>query len=177
MVSDRWTPAGGAHRAAGVGQDHGGASTSRPGSGWRCTTPTGRSRRPRGAASPRSSSTTARRTFRDLERARGPGALAGHDGVLSLGGGAVLDADTQRLLAGHTVVYLHVGIADAAKRVGFDRSRPLLALQPARRVGAADGASAGRPTSAWPCPRRHRRARPRGHRRRDRRPCWRSTRD
>jgi shikimate kinase len=69
-------------------------------------------------------------TFRDLERSEVQRALAGQDGVLSLGGGSVLDATTQTLLAGHTVVYLQVGIADAAKRVGFDRSRPLLALQP-----------------------------------------------
>ncbi len=69
-------------------------------------------------------------TFRDLERREVGRALAGHDGVLSLGGGSVLDEATQALLAGHTVVYLQVGIADAAKRVGFDRSRPLLALQP-----------------------------------------------
>src|SRR5205085_982934 len=74
-------------------------------------------------------------TFRDLERREVERALAGHDGVLSLGGGSVLDPATQSLLAGHTVVYLQVGIADAAKRVGFDRSRPLLALQPrAERV-------------------------------------------
>jgi shikimate kinase len=69
-------------------------------------------------------------TFRDLERREVERALAGHGGVLSLGGGSVLDPATQSLLAGHTVVYLQVGIADAAKRVGFDRSRPLLALQP-----------------------------------------------
>lgn len=69
-------------------------------------------------------------TFRALERREVKTSLAGHEGVLSLGGGSVLDEDTQRLLAGHTVVYLQVGIADAAKRVGFDRSRPLLALQP-----------------------------------------------
>ncbi len=69
-------------------------------------------------------------TFRALERRVVQASLAGHEGVLSLGGGSVLDEDTQRLLAGHTVVYLQVGIADAAKRVGFDRSRPLLALQP-----------------------------------------------
>jgi shikimate kinase len=68
--------------------------------------------------------------FRDLERREVERALAGYDGVLSLGGGSVLDETTQSLLAGHTVVYLQVGIADAAKRVGFDRSRPLLALQP-----------------------------------------------
>ena len=32
--------------------------------------------------------------------------------------------------SGQTVVFLDVGIADAAKRVGFDQSRPLLAVNP-----------------------------------------------
>ena len=31
---------------------------------------------------------------------------------------------------GQTVVFLDVGIADASKRVGFDQSRPLLAVNP-----------------------------------------------
>ena len=57
-------------------------------------------------------------TFRALERREVQASLAGHEGVLSLGGGSVLDEDTQRLLAGHTVVYLQVGIADAAKSDG-----------------------------------------------------------
>ena len=34
------------------------------------------------------------------------------------------------MLAGHTVVFLDVGIADAARRIGLDRSRPLLAVNP-----------------------------------------------
>jgi shikimate kinase len=68
--------------------------------------------------------------FRELERAEVLAALASHDGVLSVGGGAVMDPRTQAALAGHTVVFLEVGIADAAKRVGFDRSRPLLAMNP-----------------------------------------------
>ena len=33
-------------------------------------------------------------------------------------------------LAGHLVVFLDVGIADAAKRVGFNSSRPLLVVNP-----------------------------------------------
>ena len=41
-----------------------------------------------------------------------------------------MDPKTSAALAGHTVVFLDVGIADAAKRVGFDRSRPLLAVNP-----------------------------------------------
>ena len=36
-------------------------------------------------------------------------------------------------LDGRTVVLLDVGIADAARRVGFDRSRPLLAVNPRAR--------------------------------------------
>ena len=42
--------------------------------------------------------------FRALEREAVARALAEHDGVLSLGGGAVLDEDTRALLAEHTVV-------------------------------------------------------------------------
>lgn len=68
--------------------------------------------------------------FRDLEQAEVLSSLSSHAGVLSLGGGAVMDPVTQAALAGHTVVFLEVGIADAAKRVGFDRSRPLMALNP-----------------------------------------------
>lgn len=64
--------------------------------------------------------------FRELERAAVAAALAEHSGVLALGGGAVLDPDTQALLAGHPVVYLEVGLADASQRVGLGVSRPLL---------------------------------------------------
>lgn len=68
--------------------------------------------------------------FRALERAEVARALEDEEGVLALGGGAVVDPATEPLLAGHTVVFLDVGIADAAGRVGFDRSRPLLAVNP-----------------------------------------------
>jgi shikimate kinase len=64
--------------------------------------------------------------FRDLERKAVAEALATHDGVLALGGGAVLDPDTRELLAGHTVVFLRVGLSEAVKRVGLGTSRPLL---------------------------------------------------
>ena len=64
--------------------------------------------------------------FRVLERDAVAAALAEHDGVLSLGGGAVLDPATRELLAGHTVVFLRVGLTDAVKRVGLGTSRPLL---------------------------------------------------
>ena len=64
--------------------------------------------------------------FRELERAAVAAALAEHDGVLALGGGAVLDPRTRELLAGHHVVFLRVGLADAVQRVGLGSARPLL---------------------------------------------------
>ncbi|BEP16043.1 shikimate kinase [Acidothermaceae bacterium B102] len=68
--------------------------------------------------------------FRRLEAEAVAHALAGHDGVLALGGGAVLDPVTRELLAGHVVVFLDVGLADAAARVGMARDRPLLLGNP-----------------------------------------------
>jgi len=64
--------------------------------------------------------------FRALERSAVATALAEHDGVLSLGGGAVLDAATRDLLVGHRVVFLSVGLSEAVKRVGLGAGRPLL---------------------------------------------------
>ena len=63
--------------------------------------------------------------FRDLERTAVATALAEHDGVLALGGGAVLDEGTRLLLNGHRVVFLRVGLSEAVKRVGLGTSRPL----------------------------------------------------
>ncbi len=68
--------------------------------------------------------------FRDLERAEVARALAEEPGVVALGGGAVMDPLSEAALAGHTVVFLDVAIADASKRIGFDRSRPLLSVNP-----------------------------------------------
>ncbi|MEZ0579989.1 shikimate kinase [Nocardioides sp. MH1] len=64
--------------------------------------------------------------FRTLEREAVAAALESHDGVLALGGGAVLDASTRALLADQQVVFLRVGLADAVKRVGLGAGRPLL---------------------------------------------------
>jgi shikimate kinase len=64
--------------------------------------------------------------FRTLERTAVADALAGHEGVLALGGGAVLDPGTRSLLDGHRVVFLRVGLSDAVKRVGLGSGRPLL---------------------------------------------------
>jgi shikimate kinase len=72
-------------------------------------------------------------TFRALERAAVVAALAEHDGVLALGGGAVLDPATQADLAAHTVVFLDVSLAEAAPRVGLSGARPLLVGNPRAR--------------------------------------------
>ena len=68
--------------------------------------------------------------FRELERAAVARALAAGDGIVAVGGGAVLDPLTQAGLAGHTVIYLQTGFAEAAKRVGFNQARPLLIGNP-----------------------------------------------
>ena len=64
--------------------------------------------------------------FRALERQAVADAVAEFTGVLALGGGAVVDAGTRDLLGDQQVVFLDVGLADAAKRVGLNRDRPLL---------------------------------------------------
>lgn len=69
-------------------------------------------------------------TFRALEREAVAAALAVHDGVLALGGGAVVDERTRELLRGHPVVFLDVTLAAAAQRVGLDTPRPLLVVNP-----------------------------------------------
>jgi shikimate kinase len=73
--------------------------------------------------------------FRVLEVRAVARAVAEHDGVLALGGGAVLSDATRELLVEHgrnggTVVWLDVDLPSAAKRVGFSRDRPLLAVNP-----------------------------------------------
>lgn len=73
--------------------------------------------------------------FRELERAAVARALAEHEGVLALGGGAVMHAATRELLVAHgraggQVVWLDVDLSSAAKRVGLSRDRPLLAVNP-----------------------------------------------
>lgn len=74
--------------------------------------------------------------FRALERAAVAVALREHDGVLSVGGGAVLAPETRALLAGRQVVHLEVGLSAAASRVGLSRDRPVLALNPRAQLRA-----------------------------------------
>ncbi|MEU2776316.1 shikimate kinase [Streptomyces sp. NPDC007162] len=71
--------------------------------------------------------------FRAIEKRAVREALAEHEGVLALGGGAVLDADTRGLLAGQRVVYLSMDVEEAVKRTGLNAARPLLALNPRKQ--------------------------------------------
>lgn len=71
--------------------------------------------------------------FRAIEKRAVREALAGHDGVLALGGGSVLDADTRALLAGHQVVYLSMEVEEAVQRTGLNVARPLLAVNPRKQ--------------------------------------------
>lgn len=64
--------------------------------------------------------------FRALEEKAVAAALAEHDGVLALGGGAVLSESTRALLSPHRVIFLDVGLAAAVSRVGMNGNRPLL---------------------------------------------------
>jgi shikimate kinase len=68
--------------------------------------------------------------FRAMEVAAIAGALGAFDGVLAVGGGAILDGGTRAALAGHTVVFLSVELPDAVKRVGLGMGRPLLSVNP-----------------------------------------------
>ncbi|WP_282088863.1 3-dehydroquinate synthase [Streptomyces tendae] len=71
--------------------------------------------------------------FRTLEKEAVRTALAEHEGVLALGGGAILDADTRALLAGQRVVYLSMDVEEAVKRTGLNAARPLLAVNPRKQ--------------------------------------------
>ncbi|MFG3290842.1 shikimate kinase [Streptomyces sp. NPDC048179] len=71
--------------------------------------------------------------FRAIEKRAVHTALAEHEGVLALGGGAILDADTRALLAGQRVVYLSMDVEEAVKRTGLNAARPLLALNPRKQ--------------------------------------------
>jgi shikimate kinase len=73
--------------------------------------------------------------FRALEERAVARALAEHDGVLALGGGAIVSAATRELLVeqarnGVTVVWLDVDLHSAARRVGLSRDRPILGVNP-----------------------------------------------
>nr|WP_112277061.1 shikimate kinase [Lentzea terrae] len=64
--------------------------------------------------------------FRAMEEEAVAKALVEHEGVLALGGGAVLSAATRERLREHTVVFLNVGMAEGVRRTGLSSARPLL---------------------------------------------------
>ena len=65
--------------------------------------------------------------FRRIEEDVVRAALAEHDGVLSLGGGAVTSPGVREALAGHTVIYLEINATEGVRRTGGNTVRPLLA--------------------------------------------------
>ncbi|MEU9921528.1 shikimate kinase [Streptomyces griseoluteus] len=71
--------------------------------------------------------------FRAIEKRAVRAALAEHEGVLALGGGAILDDGTRALLAGHQVVYLSMDVEEAVRRIGLNVARPLLAVNPRKQ--------------------------------------------
>ncbi|MFF4589621.1 shikimate kinase [Streptomyces sp. NPDC001388] len=72
-------------------------------------------------------------TFRAIEKRAVRRALAEHEGVLALGGGSILDADSRALLADQRVVYLSMDVDEAVKRTGLNAARPLLAVNPRKQ--------------------------------------------
>ncbi|MCX2930321.1 shikimate kinase [Mycobacterium sp. CVI_P3] len=65
--------------------------------------------------------------FRRIEEEVIRDALRTHDGVLSLGGGAVTTPGVRKALAGHTVVFLEISAAEGVRRTSGSTVRPLLA--------------------------------------------------
>ncbi|PND56674.1 shikimate kinase [Mycobacterium sp. ENV421] len=65
--------------------------------------------------------------FRRIEEEVIRDALATHDGVLSLGGGAVTTPGVRDALSGHTVVFLEISAAEGVRRTSGSTVRPLLA--------------------------------------------------
>ena len=58
--------------------------------------------------------------------------LVDFEGVISLGGGAPINKEIQEVLqdANYPVVFIDVSIAQAATRIGFNKDRPLLLVNP-----------------------------------------------
>ena len=76
--------------------------------------------------------------FRSIEREVVLEALESAPGVVALGGGSVLDRDVAAYLekSGLPVAYLEVSISQAAPRVGFNKERPLLTINPRQQWAA-----------------------------------------
>ena len=102
-----------------------------------------------------------RRHLRQRRRSRSSGAsrrtssseaLAAHDGIVSLGGGAVTSAGVARALAGHTVIYLEISAAEGIRRTPAARPPAAGRRRSRREVPHADGAArAAVPRRSRPC--------------------------
>lgn len=73
--------------------------------------------------------------FRLVEESIVIDALIAQTGVLSLGGGAVMNGEVQKALKISTAkkVFLDISLAAVAPRVGFDNARPLLMVNPRQK--------------------------------------------
>jgi shikimate kinase len=72
--------------------------------------------------------------FRRIEEEVVRAALAEHDGIVSLGGGAITSPGVQEALAGHTVIFLEISAAEGIRRTTGGTVRPLLSgPDPARK--------------------------------------------
>ena len=58
--------------------------------------------------------------------------LDGFEGVIALGGGAPINTQIQKALTGveYPVIFIDVSISQAANRIGFNKDRPLLLINP-----------------------------------------------
>lgn len=58
--------------------------------------------------------------------------LEGFEGVIALGGGAPINTQIQEALTGveYPVIFIDVSISQAANRIGFNKDRPLLLINP-----------------------------------------------
>jgi shikimate kinase len=70
--------------------------------------------------------------FREIEREVVLDEIKNSESVLALGGGSVLNAEVAQSLRDNSVpvIYLEVSISQAAPRVGFNKDRPLLTMNP-----------------------------------------------
>ena len=70
--------------------------------------------------------------FREIEREVVLAEIKNNESVLALGGGSVLNAEVAQSLRDNSVpvIYLEVSISQASPRVGFNKDRPLLTMNP-----------------------------------------------
>jgi shikimate kinase len=72
-------------------------------------------------------STEGEKAFRRIEEEVVRAAVAEHDGIVSLGGGAITSPGVRDALAGHTVIFLEISAAEGIRRTTGGTVRPLLA--------------------------------------------------